>query len=346
MDADPDNNQTPEIPLWVTVPQLGFISTSYTTAEAGGQAAISVTLAPPPLTEVTVDYSSQDGSATAGTDYTPSSGKLTFAVGVTVSTFTVPITDDSLVEGSETLTLTLSNPKRAGVLTDTARLIIADNDTPAMPPIARDDAYSTSEDTPLIIPAPGALNNDADALTATLLSLPGQGAVSLGGDGAFVYTPSLNFNGSDSFTYRANNEVGASAPAIVTITVTPVNDPPSFTDLPDLAAIVGQAYSDTILANDVDPDDVLTITAIGLPGWLTLIDQGAGKATLAGTPPLNAAGAHSLTLRVSDGYSHTLQSLTLVVNENPSLSTKLYLPVVLKDFPTSLPVALPGFNRR
>jgi hypothetical protein len=59
--------------------------------------------------QVTVDYTTSDGTATAGSDYQTASGTLTFADGVTSQTFDVPVIDDSVYEGNETVTLTLSN---------------------------------------------------------------------------------------------------------------------------------------------------------------------------------------------------------------------------------------------
>lgn len=57
-----------------------------------------------------VDYSTADGSATAGSDYIATSGTLNFAVGVATATFTVDIVGDALQEGNETFTVVLSNP--------------------------------------------------------------------------------------------------------------------------------------------------------------------------------------------------------------------------------------------
>ena len=46
-------------------------------------------------------------------------------------------------------------------------------------------------------------------------------------DGSFTYTPALNYNGPDSFTYKANDgQADSPTNATVSITVTPVNDPP------------------------------------------------------------------------------------------------------------------------
>ncbi len=62
---------------------------------------------------VTVDYATQDGTATAGADYTATSGTLTFASGETAKTVSVPLLDDAHDEGKETFTLRLSNPHGA-----------------------------------------------------------------------------------------------------------------------------------------------------------------------------------------------------------------------------------------
>ena len=64
---------------------------------------------------VTVRYATSDGTARAGSDYRAISGTLTFSAGRTSQTVSVPVLDDDLDEGSETLTLTLSNPSLSRV---------------------------------------------------------------------------------------------------------------------------------------------------------------------------------------------------------------------------------------
>ena len=64
---------------------------------------------------VTVAYATSDGTATAGSDYTAAGGTLTFAAGDTQKTVSVAVLDDAHDEGSETVTLTLSNPSPARV---------------------------------------------------------------------------------------------------------------------------------------------------------------------------------------------------------------------------------------
>jgi len=99
-------------------------------------------------------------------------------------------------------------------------------------PVAVDDTYTTPEDTQLSRNANlGVLKNDTDAdhdpLTAFKYTDPANGTLSFNPNGSFVYTPALNFNGADSFTYYANDDQFNSNIATVTITVTPVNDTPT-----------------------------------------------------------------------------------------------------------------------
>ena len=72
-----------------------------------------VTLDPAADGQVTVDYATADGTATAGADYTDTSGTLTFDAGETTKTVAVPIAEDTEEEGGETVTLTLSNASGA-----------------------------------------------------------------------------------------------------------------------------------------------------------------------------------------------------------------------------------------
>jgi hypothetical protein len=108
-------------------------------------------------------------------------------------------------------------------LTDTAAVtltILAVNDAP----VAHNDAYTTVEDIPLHVEAPGVLGNDedvdGDALTASLVQAPEMGKFILNSDGSFAYTPTLNYNGFVSFTYMAS-DYALSSTAQVTITVVP-----------------------------------------------------------------------------------------------------------------------------
>lgn len=90
-------------------------------------------------------------------------------------------------------------------------------------PLAQNDGYVIPMNTPLDVAAPGVLGNDqnpaAQALTAVLVSDVTHGLLTLNSNGSFAYTPTGNFNGIDSFRYRANNGQDSNV-ATVTITVT------------------------------------------------------------------------------------------------------------------------------
>ena len=117
--------------------------------------------------------------------------------------------------------------------TDTATISLTVVAVPNDPPVAvNDTAYTTTEDTPLTVAAPGVLGNDTDPdgdpLTAALVTGPTHGALTLNPTGSFVYTPAASFAGTDTFTYTANDASLASTPATVTVTVTNVdNDAPT-----------------------------------------------------------------------------------------------------------------------
>ena len=98
-------------PLTATVPGPAALSVADANVEEapGAALAFAVTLDRARHAAVTVDYATSDGTAVAGADYTAASGRLTFAAGETSKTVEVTVLDDGHDEGSETLTLTLSN---------------------------------------------------------------------------------------------------------------------------------------------------------------------------------------------------------------------------------------------
>ncbi len=104
---------------------------AYSASETAGSLLITATLNhPDAVNTVTVDYATADGTATAGNDYTTASGTLTFDPGETSKTFSVPILNDALDEGDESLSLALSNPTNAALgTTSNAVLTIVDDDS-------------------------------------------------------------------------------------------------------------------------------------------------------------------------------------------------------------------------
>ncbi|MDO9495288.1 MAG: Calx-beta domain-containing protein [Nocardioides sp.] len=131
-----------------TPPMLAFSTASPSVGEGAGSTLVTVTRTGGTDTEVGVHYATSNGTATAGSDYTATSGDLTFTAGDTSETFSVPISQDTAVEGDETLTLTLSTPTGGAVLgsPSTATLTITDDDAAAAPVLSFSSSdYVTSE---------------------------------------------------------------------------------------------------------------------------------------------------------------------------------------------------------
>ena len=127
-------------------------------------------------------------------------------------------------------------------------------------PVAVDDAATTAEDTAVSVTV---LANDSDldgdTLAVSSVSTPAHGAAVIAGT-SVTYTPALNYNGPDSFTYTVGDGNGGSATATVTVTVTGVNDGPVAVD--DAATTAEDTAIDvTVLTNDSDLDgDTLSIS--------------------------------------------------------------------------------------
>ena len=155
---NPSANASVGEPVNLTIiddePRLQLSSDSYTVQEDAGTATITVVRTGRTDWPVTVDYATGDDTATAGSDYIPTGGTLTFAPGVTSRTFEVPIIDDLLDEPDERVRLTLSSPSANARLGSPAEAIltIRDNDPPPTVSFGA-TSYSVNEcDGQIIIP--------------------------------------------------------------------------------------------------------------------------------------------------------------------------------------------------
>src|SRR5207253_2203849 len=222
--------------------------------------------------------------------------------------------------------------------------VSAVNDAPS----AADDSYTTNEDTPLTIAAPGVVGNDTDVdgnpLTAILVSAPANGTVTVNANGSFTYTPTANFNGSDSFTYKANDGTIDSNVAIVSISVSAVNDAPSaandsFSTAEDTPLTIAAAAG--VLVNDTDVDgNALTALVVTQPAHGTLTLNADGSFIY--TPAANANGPDSFTYRANDGSADsnvaTVTVAVSAVNDAPSAADDSYTT----NEDTPLTIAAPG----
>jgi len=114
---------------------FSFLPTSYAVAESGGSVVLTVGRHVGSTGTVTVNYSTVNGTATAGSDFTAVAGTLTWNAGDTTNrTITVPIAQDAVLEGNETLTVTLSAPTGGATIspagaTATVRILDDEPDT-------------------------------------------------------------------------------------------------------------------------------------------------------------------------------------------------------------------------
>jgi VCBS repeat-containing protein len=183
------------------------------------------------------------------------------------------------------------------------------------PPEALDDNYSVDEDSILDVESPGVLDNDSDLegdiLTAVLESGVTGGSLTLNGDGSFTYVPASDFNGTDSFTYKANDGSESSSVAIVTITVNPINDmPAAMTDNVELEGIVPVLID--VLGNDDGLGDAPIIVAV-------MIQPGFGVAEVVDnqiqyTPGDGFEGLDSFSYSVTDADEDSSTATVTVIS--------------------------------
>lgn len=107
---------------------------------SGTSASFTVSLSGAATLPVTVAYATADGTALAGSDYTARSGTLTFPVGTTTATVSVPIAPDTAVELNETFTLVLSNPTNATIADGTGVGTVVNDDVPFVSTLSIDPA--------------------------------------------------------------------------------------------------------------------------------------------------------------------------------------------------------------
>src|SRR5205085_4213566 len=110
---------------------IGFSSPVYAVGEGSGSVTLSVLRQNGSNGVFTIDYATTNDTATAGADYTSTTGRLTFANGEMLKTITIPVLEDNIIEGDETFLVNLFNvqPPSAGqLMTTSARVTIVDND--------------------------------------------------------------------------------------------------------------------------------------------------------------------------------------------------------------------------
>jgi hypothetical protein len=137
--------------------------------------------------------------------------------------FTYKASDGTLTSNVATVTLTITSPCRADGDDrdrDDGAQVDWDGCKPGTPMSHHTDQYQTLKNKVLTVNPAGVLGNDGPyAATAELFTAPSHGTVTLAATGGFVYTPALNFVGTDTFYYVPRSAAGV-AGAVTSVTVT------------------------------------------------------------------------------------------------------------------------------
>jgi hypothetical protein len=183
------------------------------------------------------------------------------------------------------------------VLIATIVSIVINGQPPGNPPTAASANITTNEDTASVPVTPSVSDPDAgESFTFAIVTQPANGAAAVVGN-QLVYTPAPNFNGADSFTFRATDSTNLSVVGAASVTVLAVNDPPVVSDLNIFTSEDSASAPVTPAVTDPDAGDTHTFTIVTQPG--------RGLATVVGNqvvyaPDANFNGQDSFTFRATD----------------------------------------------
>jgi len=265
----------------------------------------SVTVVEDTATDITLSGSDIDGDALTYTIVTgPSHGSLSGTGSIQsytpaanyngTDTFTFKVNDGTTDSSSATVTITVT----------------AVNDAP----FAINQSVDTAEDTVKPITLSGS-DAEGDPLAYSIVTSPAHGTLSASGP-TVTYTPTANYNGPDSFTFKVNDGTVDSNTATVTITVTPVNDMP-LAEEQSLSTAEDTAKTVVLVGTDAD-GDVLTYSIVTGPSHGSLSGTGSIKTY---TPAANYNGTDSFSFKVNDGSvdsnTATVSITVTAVNDAP-----------------------------
>jgi hypothetical protein len=185
----------------------------------------------------------------------------------------------------------ISNPAAAAISQASNLARPAD---PQVAPVAAGQSISTSEDTAanIVLTASDA---NGDLLSYAVVDGPSNGVLT-GTAPNLTYTPSANYSGSDSFTFKANDGTADSELATVSITVTAANDTPAAT-AQSVAVSHNTATAITLAGSDID-GNALMYTVVTNPSNGSLTGTAPN---LTYTPNSGYSGSDSFTFKVNDG---------------------------------------------
>lgn len=206
-------------------------------------------------------------------------------------------------------------------------------------PVAEDDVAMTDEDTPVSV---GVLSNDSDAngdpLSVVVVGAPADGVAALGGPDTVVYTPTVGFMGTDTFTYTVSDG-NLTDDAIVTIIVTSANTPPTISNIPDQTTQMSTPVGPVpFTVWDLEtPADALVLSSessnVGLVPDGNIVFGGSGAdRTVTIIPTDKVSGTATITVTVGDGRDTASDSFELRVAVGEPPGVLMYLPLLFKHY--------------
>ena len=110
----------------IFIPEISITDSTVGNTESSGSVDITLSLNGPTTVDVDVYFETIDGSATSGSDYTASSGSLTFAAGESIKTINIPLVNDGSGEGTESFTIQISSPVNGVIVDNQATISFSD----------------------------------------------------------------------------------------------------------------------------------------------------------------------------------------------------------------------------
>lgn len=153
--------------------------------------------------------------------------------------------------GDDSFTFVVKEGALTSLATKVSLTVTAVND----PPSATDTSFLLDEDTELLMTL-GIVDIDNELLTINIETQTVNGVLAINADNSVTYIPDLNFNGSDSFVFTANDDEFATLETTVLLSVAPVNDIPTLFESTQLTVLAGSELEFDLLGGDVDGDSL------------------------------------------------------------------------------------------
>jgi len=223
--------------------------------------------------------------------------------------------------GADSFTFTAND----GQLTSSAATVSITVNHVNHPPVANSQSVTTAENTAKAITLTATDIDTGDTLTYAVATQPSHGTVT-GTPPNVTYTPATNYVGSDAFTFTANDGQATSNIATVSITITAVNQPPTFTSGGDVSSPEDTAYSAQWATNvSAGPPNEsgqtvqFHVTSNSNPGlFATGPDiSPAGVLSYSPTPDANGAASITVTLQDNGGGNDTSAPVTFTITVTP-----------------------------